>query len=71
MHRGRLDPGLLGPPSVTVTHNVVTGAGALFPQDGIFLRRTSATVVDNDVRDGSRDGIGLFQANGAISSRGT
>ena len=37
-----------GPTNITVAHNHVTGAGVLFPQDGIALNRTSHdTVRDN------------------------
>ncbi len=58
-----------GPTNITVAHNHVTGAGTLFPQDGIVLNRTSSdTVLDNLVEGSSRDGIGVRNSNGNLVS---
>ena len=58
-----------GPTNITVAHNHVTGAGVLFPQDGIALNRTSHnTVRDNLVEGSTRDGIGVRNSNDNVVS---
>jgi parallel beta-helix repeat protein len=58
-----------GPTNITVAHNHVSGAGTLFPQDGIVLNRTSNdTILDNLVEGSSRDGIGVRNSNDNVIS---
>jgi parallel beta-helix repeat protein len=58
-----------GPTNITVAHNHVSGAGTLFPQDGIALNRTSSdTVLDNLVEGSSRNGIGVRNSNDNLVS---